>query len=109
MVAGPPTLRHNFFVRIEESSRNVPVDLSQDPTPYPLDMVSFIWSRDGQPLTTGPSGPALTYSTATFATIEREDAGNYTVVATNSVQDEQVGNDTGSFYLDVICKTCMHL
>ena len=104
MVAGPPRLRDDFMVRIMEGINNVPVNLSQDPAPFPLDMIAFTWSRDGQPLTTGPSGPALTYSTVTFATIEREDAGNYTVVATNSVQDEQVGIDTGSFYLDVICK-----
>ena len=104
MVAGPPKLRDNFMVKIVEGINNVPVNLSQDPAPFPLDMISFIWSRDGQPLTTGPSGPALTYSTVTFATIEREDAGNYTVVATNSVEDEQVGSDTGNFYLDVLCK-----
>ena len=90
------------MVKIEENSRNVPVDLREDPPPFP-EPTSFNWRKDGQPLV----GLALTYSNVTFTTIERQDTGNYTVIATNFVLDDptqQVGNDTGSFYLDVICK-----
>ena len=43
----------------------------------------------------------------TIPSVERADAGNYSVFVTSFVLDgsmEQVGNDSGSFYLDVICK-----
>ena len=99
---GPPSLRDNFMVRILENSRNVPIDLAVDPLPFPLDTISFNWSRDGRPLTTGPT---LTYSSMTFSSVERTDNGTYSVLATNVVDEAQVGNDTGSFTLDVICKS----
>ena len=97
-------MQNNFSVRIEEGDENVPVDLCQDPVPFPEPTApdSFTWNRDGQPLT----GLALTYSNVTFPTVRRTDTGNYTVSATNFVfgnSMEQVGNDTGSFYLDVLC------
>ena len=98
----PPSLQDNFLLRIQENGRNVPVDLREDPPPFP-EPSSFSWRKDGQSLI----GPALTYSSVTFTTIEREDSGNYTVVARNFVVDapsQQVGSDTGSFYLDVICE-----
>ena len=43
----------------------------------------------------------------TFDTVRRTDAGNYTVTATNfALRDPgvEVGSDTGSFFLDVLCK-----
>ena len=99
---GPPSLRDNFMVRILENSRNVPIDLAVDPLPFPLHTISFNWSRDGRPLTTGQS---LTYSSVTFSSVERTDSGTYSVVVANSVDGAQLGNDTGSFTLDVICKS----
>ena len=87
---------------IEERSENVPVDLRQEPTAFP-EPTLFIWNKDGQPLT----GLPLTYSNVTIGIVRRTDAGNYTVSATNFVigsSTVQVGNDTGSFYLDVICE-----
>ena len=92
------------MVRIEENSLNVPIDLRQEPAAFP-EPTSFRWYKDGQRLT--EADRPLTYSNVTFSTIRREDAGNYTVSATNFVigsNVEQVGNDTGSFFLDVICK-----
>ena len=92
-------------MRILDGRRNIPVDLALDPPAFPEpDM--FSWTKDGESLTTGP---ALTYSTVTFDTVERQDAGNYTVFTTNFILEsptQQIGNDTGSFYLDVICKSC---
>ena len=92
------------MVRIEENSENVQVDLRQVPAAFP-EPTMFTWYRSGQELISLPR----TYSNVTFATIRRADAGNYTVSATNFVLPGspgtmQVGNDTGSFYLDVICK-----
>ena len=94
-------------MRIEENSRNVPVDIRLDPEPFPLGTLSFSWTRDGQPLT-GDSGLGLAYSTLTFSTIRRSDAGMYSVSASNHIvgdSSQQIGNDTGSFTLDVICRS----
>ena len=92
------------MVKIEENSLNIPIDLRQEPAAFP-EPTSFHWYKDGQRLTEADRPP--TYSNVTFSTVRREDAGNYTVSATNFVVGsnvEQVGNDTGSFFLDVICK-----
>ena len=94
------------MVRIEENSRNVPVNIGLCPEPFPLDTLSFSWTRNGQPLS-GGSGLALTYSTVMFSTIGRSDSDVYSVSASNYIIDDplqQIGNDTGSFILDVICK-----
>ena len=102
-MTGVPNLVDNFLVRIEENSANIPIDLRQEPDAFPEPSI-FSWNKDGQPLRTGL---LLTHSNITFSTVRRADVGNYTVSATNFVLGsitEQVGNDTGSFYLDVICK-----
>ena len=99
--SGPPTLRDNFLVRVEEDNGRVPVNLTMGTAAFPEP--TFSWTRDGLPLT----GPGLTYSSVTFDNVRRTDAGNYTVSATNFILNsttEQVGNDMGSFYLDVLCK-----
>ena len=105
-IPGPPNLRDNFVVRIEENSINVPVDIGLDPEPFPLDTLSFSWTRDSQPLS-GGSGLVLAYSTVLFSTIRRSDSGVYSVAASNHITgdpSQQIGNDTGSFTLDIICK-----
>ena len=89
-------------MKLEENSENVPIDLRQQPVAFPAP-TSFTWKKDGRPLT----GPMLTYSSVTFATVRRQDAGNYVVSATNFVSSstsEMVGSDTGSLSLDVICE-----
>ena len=97
-------MRNNFIVKLQERSGvNVPVDLRQDPPAFPEPTV-FTWMRNGQ--ASLRSGLTTTYSKVTFDSVMRTDAGNYTVTATNFVLDNrttQVGNDTGSFYLDVLC------
>ena len=101
---GAPTLRDNLVVKIEENSENVPINLLQEPTAYPQPS-SFMWRKDGQPVDS--SRVSLSYSNATFAKVTREDDGVYTVSVTNFVigsSTQQVGTDTGSFRLDVICK-----
>ena len=94
------------MVRIEENSRNVPVDILLDPEPFPLDTISYSWTRNGLSLT-GGSGLTLEYSSVMFSTIERSDVGEYSVFASNHASEnplQQIGNGTGSFSLDVICK-----
>ena len=91
------------MVRVLENSRNIPIDISEDPPAFPTDTVSSVWTRDGQPLRSGPD-ISLTYSTVTFTNVDRQDSGNYFVVASNVVEGREVGNDAGRFNLDVICK-----
>ena len=69
---GPPTLRDNAMYRIKESSLNIPVDLSQDPAAFPQPR-NFFWTKDGITL----NDASLTYSTITFPSVRRSDAGNY--------------------------------
>ena len=106
IISGAIKLQDGFLVKIEEGSRNITVDLRQDPVAFP-EPTLFSWSKDGQPLSA--TELILTYSSITIDTVRRADAGNYSVTATNFVLPgssvaNQLSNDTGSFYLDVICK-----
>ena len=107
-VTGVPNLRDNLLIKIEENSANVPVDLHREPAGFPEPSApgSFVWRKDGRPLDS--SRVLLTFSSVEFAIVMREDAGMYTVTATNYVigsTTQRVGTDTGSFRLDVICKS----
>ena len=95
------------MLKVLENRTNITINLYQEPAAFPEPTV-FNWNKDGQPLKTDL---LLTYSNVTFDTVKRDDAGNYSVITTNFVLPDssefgigQVGNDTGSFYLDVICK-----
>ena len=95
------------MIKVEENKENITVDLLQEPAAFP-EPNFFIWYRNGFPLTNFNQ----TYSSATFDTIKRMDAGNYTIFTRNFALGgnmEQVGNDTGSFYLDVLCKFIIQL
>lgn len=95
-------MRDNFLVMVEESELNVSIDLRQTPSGFP-EPTMFTWYKDGQQLTRFDQ----TFSNVTIASVQRSDAGNYSVIVTNFLLDgsmERVGNDTGSFYLDIICK-----
>ena len=99
-------MQDDFLIKIEEGSRNITVELRQDPAAFP-EPTLFSWSKDGLPLSA--TELTLTYSNVTIDTVRRADAGNYTVTATNFVLSDisvanQVSSDAGSFYLDVICK-----
>ena len=102
LYVGPPILQDLMMFRIMENSLNIPIDLSQDPIPFPVP-TSFNWTKDGASL----NGLAVTYSNITFPVVSRNDSGRYQVSATNYVlgsDTKQVGTDTGSFILDVICE-----
>ena len=92
--------------RIMENSLNVPIDLSQEPAAFP-EPTLYNWTRNDVQLSSPPSMHMFTYSTIIFNAVSRNDSGNYAVSATNFVlrsNSVMVGNDTGSFSLDVICK-----
>ena len=97
---GPPNLRDNFLVMVEENTINTAIDLRQAPAAFP-EPTMFTWRK----LLTRFD---QTFSNVTIPSVQRADTGNYSVFATNFVlldsSLEQVGNDSGSFYLDVICK-----
>ena len=101
---GAPNLRDNFVVRLQEKGEvDIPVDLRQDPPAFP-EPTDFTWTRNGLTLR---SGLTSTYSSVTFNSVVRSDAGNYTVTATNFLLNDSsrpIGSDPGSFYLDVLCK-----
>ena len=103
MIDPPVFMNKNFTLRVLESSRNFQINIGRNPTAFPVETVSFTWTRDGQPLISGP-GLSQTYSSVTFSSVNRQDSGNYSVFASNVVEGIEVGNDTGSFSLDVICK-----
>ena len=103
-IIGPPVLiDNNSTLKVLENSRNFLINISQNPIAFPVETVSFTWTRDGQTLSSGP-GLSLTYSSMIFSNVARQDSGNYSVFASNVIEGREVGNDTGSFNLDVICK-----
>jgi hypothetical protein len=94
----------SLSLKIQEGDLDVPVDLLLEPVAFPLPS-EFEWLKDGRPLRQSDI-VTTTYSSVTFASIMRTDAGNYTVNTTNFLLDNvtPLGSDTGSFYLDVLCK-----
>ena len=101
IIPGPPILRDNFLVRIQEGEVNVSIDLSLDPATFPQP-ANFSWNVNGQTLANLPRS----YSSVNFSTVRRNQAGKYTVFVANYLLSDstvQVGNDTGSFCLDVLC------
>ena len=100
---GPPNLRKDLIMKIQEGDANIPIDLHQDPAPFPEPNI-FNWSKDGQPLSASLS---ITYSTLTFSSVTRNSTGNYMVSTTNfllSNSSQQLGSDIGTFYLDILCE-----
>lgn len=94
-------MQDDLRLNIVENTVSVPVELSQSPVAFP-EPTLFNWSKNGQAF----NDPSLTYSSVTFTPLRRSDTGNYMVSATNYIlgsSTEQVGNDTGSFFLNVIC------
>ena len=88
---------------------NVSINLLLYPESFPKPSL-FEWLREGQPLR--KNGITTTYSSVTFGSVVRSDSGNYAVSATNFVLDnatQPVGSDSGSFNLDVLCKSSIFL
>ena len=103
VVIGPPSLQDSLMVMIQEGSVNIPVDISQEPLAFP-EPTNFMWLKDRQPLR---NGLTKTYSNVTFNSVSRTDSGMYTVSAANTLlsdTSQEIGNDSGSFHLNVLCK-----
>ena len=104
-ILGSLSLKDDLSLKILEGDLNVPVDLLLKPMPFPLPS-KLEWLKDGRPLRQSDL-ITTTYSSVTFTSVMRTDAGNYTVNAMSFLLDgvtQPVGSDMGSFYLDVLCK-----
>ena len=91
------------MLKIQEGNVSIPVDISQEPFAFP-EPTDYMWLKDGQPLR---NGLTKTYSNITFNSVLRTDSGIYTVFAANTLLNDtsqQIGNDSGSFHLNVLCK-----
>ncbi len=78
------------------------LESGQPAFPFP----EFEWTKDGQPISNS-SGRVFSYPFLTISSVGRSDSGVYSLSARNFVINEplrQIGNDTGSFTLDVLCK-----
>lgn len=77
---------------------SVSVTFNLEAEPNMGDNFNYIWTKNGKPLT-GSSGTMLTATSITIASADCSDNGVYNVTATN-----QVGSDSISFRLTVLCK-----
>ena len=80
---------------VTEDDKNVRIDVSLDANPFPS---FFTWSRNGVPITSS-SNVALTANSITFTTVQRDNAGMYTVYSNNTA-----GSGSTTFEVIVQCK-----
>ena len=102
----PPSLIAQGVVGLAEGDV-ASVDLSDtaEAEAFPLPGEGqFLWMMGGSGVS---SGTRVTYGypSVMFNAVERGDAGDYTLSATNTRPNgSEIGSDTGSFTLDVYCK-----
>ena len=105
LISGAPNLTDNQqMVVVEGTTGTVSLNKTTDVFPYPQE---FGWTVDESPANNN-SRVTFGYPSVTFQPYIREDAGVYTLTATNYRLDDNsvvVGTDTGSFTLDVQCKS----
>lgn len=96
------------MLTIQEGDVNIPVDISREPLAFP-EPTNFMWLKDQEPLR---NGLITTYSNVTFNSVLRTDSGIYTVYAANTLLNDtsqQIGNDSGSFHMNVLCKFAVEI
>ena len=101
---GAPDLRDGEVIRFQRGARNVEVNLESGRPAFP--QPTFEWTKDDQNISNS-SGGVFGYPTLTIYTVDMSDSGLYTLAARNNFLEEpfdEIGNDTGSFTLDVVCK-----
>ena len=73
---------------------------------FPLPAVDQITWRMGGSVVSSGMRVTYGYPSVMFNAVERGDAGDYTLSATNTRPNgSEIGSDTGSFTLDVYCKS----
>ena len=80
---------------VTEGDVNVQINVTIDANPFPS---FFTWSRNDVPITSS-NNVTLTATSITFTTVQREDAGIYTVYSNNTA-----GSGSTTFELIVQCK-----
>ena len=100
LYSGPPNLLDNQqIVVVEGTTRTINLRQAPDAFPFPQ---QFSWTTNNN------SRVTFGYTSVTFLPFIREDTGTYNLTATNYRLDDTsvvVGTDTGSFTLDVQCKS----
>lgn len=111
IIAGAPQLATGLIREVVEG-RGFALDLSigRDPFPYPRD---FQWTRNGGVLLRNASRVTWGYPSVVIHNVSRTDRGQYSLSAINYRLDnpnEEIGRETGSFQLNVLCEscTCLH-
>ena len=107
----PPSLVDRGVVGLAEGDV-APVDLSDptQPEAFPLPAGDQItWTMGGSVVSSSSDGRVTYgYPVVTFDTVERDDAGDYTLTASNTRSDgSEIGRATGRFTLDVYCELCI--
>ena len=93
---------------VEGSAIQVDLSSGLEAFPFPAE---FQWKKNDLPLD-NTSLTLLGYPTAEFRTVSQTDSGLYTLTATNYNLDnpsEVIGGGTGSFQLEVFCKSISNL
>ena len=80
---------------VTEGDVNIQINVTIDANPFPS---FFTWSRNDVPITSS-SNVALTATSITFTTVQRDNAGTYTVYSNNTA-----GDGSTTFELIVQCK-----
>ena len=91
-----------------------PVDLSDptQPEAFPLPVgEQIIWTMGGSVVSISSDGRVTYgYPAVMFDAVERDDAGDYTLTASNTRSDgSEIGRATGSFTLNVYCEPWEHV
>ena len=107
--SGPPTLRDLgtiFAIEGANFSQNLENEM-EEAFPYPR---SFSWEKDGNTVE-NTTRQSFGYPDLRINPVSRDDSGVYTLTATNYRLDNEsveIGSDSGSFTLDVLCKDWYH-
>ena len=97
-------LMEDRTIRFQEGVNDVAVNLEEGRSAFPTPM--FEWTQNGQPAMNG-SGRVFGYPSLTISSVARTDRGMYTLSARNFElgTTNEIGNDAGTFTLDVLCKS----
>ena len=107
MCTGTPKLLDDVKLTVIEGTE-VTIDLSFEDESEAFPFPAFNWTKNGSLIDVTTTGRiSFGYPSASFSNISRHDAGTYLINAENFVVDtgEMIGYDTGSFTLNVLCKS----
>ena len=100
---GAPSLLDNIQLTLLEGTEMSITDLGILPNAFPFP--TFEWMKNGMQAVNASGRVVYGYPSVTFYNMSRSDAATYTLFAENFAIDTQIiGNDTGCFTIDVLCK-----